>query len=196
MNNMFPIESEVAQKVWRQFVRELDHKLKPLPSDSREDIRLEIMSHLYESAQNDGAGTEDMRFLNAIERLGDPDDYLTPLVADIQLFQQAVKGNPAAIGRSLLKYARQSVGFALVTFLFGFAYAFLAMIVILGLSHFFMPDAGLWIHDSGSLTFSFESQPQAEMWMPGLFPWLAIVGSGVGYWLLNRLLGLLLRKAS
>ena len=54
MNTMFPIESKTAQQVWNNFDRELIHKLKPLPEEERADIRLEILSHLFESTANNG----------------------------------------------------------------------------------------------------------------------------------------------
>ena len=52
MTSTFPIKSETAQQVWNIFDRELIHKLKPLPEDESADIRMEILSHLFESTVN------------------------------------------------------------------------------------------------------------------------------------------------
>ena len=90
----FPITSNVAQKVWDNFELDLLHKLKSLPEPDRTEVSLEILSHLYDSAQNDPADSEEERYLNAIERLGSPDEYLTPLVDDILLYTSLHKGNP------------------------------------------------------------------------------------------------------
>lgn len=107
MNEIFPIQGDVAKKIWNNFERELSHKLKPLPKEEVDDIRLEILSHLYESALNAPGESEEIRLVNAIERLGAPDEYLTPLVADILLMQKTIKGHPLAIGRSLLNNAHK-----------------------------------------------------------------------------------------
>ena len=99
MNTMFPIESKTAQQVWNNFDRELIHKLKRLPKEERTDIRLEILSHLFDSTVNNGVDVaetdnverEEVRLINAISRLGSPDEYLEPLITDILLNQ---KGSP------------------------------------------------------------------------------------------------------
>lgn len=190
----FPIISDVAQKVWKNFERELAHKLKPLPEAERDDIRLEILSHLFDSALNDQASSEEIRFINAIERLGKPDDYLTPLVSDILLQQQTRKGNPLAVLESILVAASRGIIHTLIIMVLGFAYFHTVMLFVMSVMHIGDPDIGLWLYDTGGYALSFEAQPGGVQWLPQWFSVIGISISSTVYWLLNKVLVLLLRK--
>ncbi len=195
MNETFPIKTGVAQKVWQNFDRELIYKLRPLPKAEQQDIRLEILSHLYDSALNDNADSEEIRLINAIARLGDPDDYLQPLVAEILLMQKAIKGHPLAITKSLFINAQKGLINALLTLLLGIGYFWIVMIFLMAVMHFGDADIGLWFYDSGDFALSFEAQPGAVQWQP---KWFSVIGLAVsisGYYLLNTLLSKLLLKS-
>ena len=179
----FPIKSNVAQKVWDNFERDLLHKLKGLPEPDRTEVSLEILTHLYDSAQNDPAELEEERYLNAIERLGSPDEYLTPLVDDILLYTSLHKGNPVAVFGSLQKVASRGLLHILGTFILGFGYFTVIMLFIMAVFHMVDPGAGVWLHKDGNLSFSFSVQ-----WIPEYFTLAGIVVSFTGYWLLNRVL--------
>jgi uncharacterized membrane protein len=190
----FPIENEITQKLWKNFERELAHKLKPLPKEEREDIRLEILSHLYESASNGTGESEEVRLINAIERLGDPDDYLTPLVADILLQQKTKKGYPFAILESVLVTSSRGLLHMLIIMVLGFAYFHTMMIFVMAIMHIGNPDVGLWLYDSGGYALSFEVQEGGVQWLPKWFSLIGIVVSLSAYWLLNKILAWLVKK--
>ena len=131
MSQLFPIKSDIAQKVWDHFDRELKHKLKPLPQAAREDVRLEILSHLYESTQRDEGQSEADKIINAIHRLGAPDEYLTPLISDILQAQEVSKGYPQAILNTLISQTKMGLLHFVATLAFGFGY-FLSIIIFMG----------------------------------------------------------------
>jgi len=188
MKSEFPITSNVAQKVWDNFESDLHHKLKSLPDPDRKEISLEILSHLYYSAQNDPAPSEEERYLNAIQRLGSPDEYLKPLVDDILLYHSLDKGNPVAVFSSLQKLASRGLLHILGTFVLGFGYFTVIMLFIMAVLHMVDPGVGVWSHGNGSLSFSFSVQPDSTQWIPAYFTPAGIAISFAGYWLLNRML--------
>jgi len=193
MTFQFSIKSDISKKIWSGFERELNHKLKPLPESERDDIKMEILSHLYESASNDKADSEENRIINAIDRLGEPDLYLTPLISDILQAQNVAKGHPKAIAKSLLKTTQQSILHLALTAIFGFGYVISIIIFIMGIMHIFNPNVGVWLNDSGGLlSLSFSFQPNAVQWMPEKFSFIAISLSSLSYWLLSKLLYALL----
>ena len=194
MKIQFPIEGELATKVWHNFERELNHKLKALPKSEREDVKLEILSHLYDSAQSDDAANEESRLVNAIDRLGDPESYLGPLIADILQEQKTAQGHPAAIVQSLLNNAKLGVAHVIATVIFGFGYFITLMIFIMSVMHIGDPDVGLWIHQNGGFAFSFEHQPNSAQWMPRWFSLIGILASVCSYLSLSKLLYLILYK--
>ncbi len=197
MTPQFPIKSETSKKIWYGFERELNHKLKPLPVSERDDVKMEILSHLYESALNDKADAEEERIINAIDRLGEPDLYLTPLISDILQAQSAAKGNPKAIAKSLLATTQRSLLHLSLTAIFGFGYAVSMIIFIMGIMHIFNSNVGVWLdNDGGLLSLSFAFQPNAVQWMPEQFSFIAITVSAFTYWGLSKLLYILLLKSN
>lgn len=194
MMQQFPIKNELAQKMWNHFEKELDHKIKTLPKEDREDVKLEILSHLYDSSINDEAENEENRLINAIERLGTPDEYLTPLVSDILLNLKAKNGNPLAIAKSLFKNIQTSLTHTLATIVFGVAYLFIIMVFIMSIAHIFNPEVGFWIHDNGGFALSFEAQENSSQWLPEWFTFIGLFTSVVSYLIFNRLLFYFLNK--
>jgi len=197
MTLQFPIKSETSKKLWCNFERELNHKLKPLPVCEKDDIKMEILSHLYESALNDSAETEEKRIINAIDRLGEPDLYLTPLIADILHAQRVAKGHPKAILKSLLEITQQSLLHLSLTAIFGFGYFISFIIFIMGIMHIFSPEVGIWLDNNGRLlSLSFSYQPDATQWLPEQFTFIAITFSAFAYWGLSKSLFLLFFKSN
>ncbi len=197
MTSTFPIESETAQQVWNIFDRELIHKLKPLPEEERADIRMEILSHLFESTANNdnGSDTEEVRLINAISRLGSPEEYLDPLIRDILLHQKASKGHPVAVFQSLRDSATKGLFHCLMTLVLGMGYFWVIMIFIMSIMHIVNPDVGIWYYSSGEISLSFSAQPGAIQWQTGWFSLIGILSSSTAYWALNKLLSYLISKS-
>jgi uncharacterized membrane protein len=194
MNQKFPIKNELAQKIWNHFEKELEHKIKALPELERNDVKLEILSHLYESSINDEAEKEENRVINAIERLGSPDEYLTPLVSDILIHLKAKNGNPIAIAKSLTKNIQRSLFHTFITIIFGVSYLFCLMLFIMAIAHLFNPEVGVWLHETGGLSLSFEAQKNSTQWLPKWFSLIAFVSSALVYFILNKILYRLITK--
>lgn len=195
MNQTFPIESPLAQKVWNNFDRELLHKLKPLPKGEQEDVRLEILSHLYESTAQGQGDTEEFRLIDAIERLGAPEEYLEPLISDILLNQKIANGYPLAVLQSLIASAKQGAFHTLATLVLGMGYFWIIMIFIMSVMHIGNPDVGIWYYETGGLSLSFSAQPDGIQWQPKWFSLIGITSSAFAYWTLNKLLRVLLIKS-
>ncbi len=194
MNEMFPIKSQTAQKVWDNFDRELIHKLKLLPVEEQKDIRLEILSHLYEatmsndSEESSNEQSEEVRLINAISNLGSPEVYLDPLISDILVYQKASKGHPGAILQGLKNSAKQGLFHALATFVLGMGYFWTIVIFVMSVMHIANPDIGIWYYPTGEISLSFEAQPGAQQWMTGKFSLIGITASLLAYWLLSKIL--------
>lgn len=200
MNKMFPIENKIARQVWNNFDRELIHKLKLLPEEERADIRLEILSHLYESIMDNtfdkvnSTDDEDVRLINAISNLGSPEDYLTPLISDILLYQKASKGHPIAILQGLKNAAKRGFSHTLATLILGMGYFWVIMIFIMSVLHIVNTDIGIWYYTTGEFSLSFTAQPDATQWLPEWFSLVGIIASSVAYWGLNKVLSYFITK--
>jgi hypothetical protein len=188
MNFNFSFTSPITQKIWHNFEQALINKLKVLPTPERSEIKLEILSHLYDSANSDAAVKEEERLLNAIQRLGSEEEYLLPLISDILISQKIVKGNPMAILQGLIINGQKGILHLVMTAILGFGYFTSLMIFVMALLHLVNKDVGLWINNDGTYSLSFANQPAAIQWLPDYFSIIGISSSLLVYWLINRLL--------
>ena len=74
-----------TQRIYNNYLKEVDQRLRDLPREEREDVKNELASHLYESFQHEQAPAEHEKMLNAIDRLGDLEAALADLDRSIAL---------------------------------------------------------------------------------------------------------------
>lgn len=90
-----------AQRVYDNYIKSIKNVTKSLSTKDREDVLMEFNSHIYESLQNKTTSTELENLLNSIDKLGNPEEVLKPLIAD-KLLEKATKSfNPIDVLRAL-----------------------------------------------------------------------------------------------
>lgn len=179
-----------AQKVLEQYLRKLDGAVRRLPASMQKDIRDEISIHILDSMHASKRETELDRVLEALERLGDPEKYMKPMIADyeVEFATSTFKPNHVFlammdnIGAGVERTLRYSIFFLLYLTLFSFVFLFLAKIL-------FSHNTGLFFQNGEFYSFGFISTPdeyseQLGVW---LFP-LSVVGFSIDYLLITLLM--------
>lgn len=94
-------EDKNAQRVYDNYIKSLRNVLKPILDEDRQEVLMEFNSHIYECIQNNKSKSELNELLNAIDKLGSPEEVLKPLIAD-KLLEKATKSfNPIHILKAL-----------------------------------------------------------------------------------------------
>ncbi|MCK5538001.1 MAG: hypothetical protein KAI79_14340 [Bacteroidales bacterium] len=94
-------EDKNAQRVYDNYIKSLRNVLKPILDEDRQEVLMEFNSHIYECIQNNKSKSELNELLNAIDKLGSPEEVLKPLIAD-KLLEKATKSfNPIHIFKAL-----------------------------------------------------------------------------------------------
>ena len=94
-------EDKNAQRVYDNYIKNLRNVLKPILDEDRQEVLMEFNSHIYEYIQNNKSKSELNELLNAIDKLGSPEEVLKPLIAD-KLLEKATKSfNPIHIFKAL-----------------------------------------------------------------------------------------------
>lgn len=94
-------EDKNAQRVYDNYIKSLRNVLKPILDEDRQEVLMEFNSHIYEYIQNNKSKSELNELLNAIDKLGSPEEVLKPLIAD-KLLEKATKSfNPIHIFKAL-----------------------------------------------------------------------------------------------
>jgi uncharacterized membrane protein len=146
-------EKSVTRKIWNQYDKRLQHILRKTDKEEKKELLLEIKSHLLESFRQDPAESEEEKLLNAIDRLGDPEIFLRPLIADKYMTRASRTLSPKDVVKGL--YFSLFTGFkkAFVSFLLGLGYILVFVLAAIAvLKPFFPNHVGLILFNDGSMT--------------------------------------------
>lgn len=176
------------------YLGELDQVLSPLAESERQEILQEIRAHLTDSAAAE-AGDDAQRAASAIRKLGSARVVGQAYLSE-SLLERASHGlRPGLTAMGLATALGGGLGMTALGLVFAFGYLALTIIAIATVGKLFVPASGLWLHDTGAWSLSFEAMPNSR---EVLGWWIVPIGTGlvVGGWLaLNRLLRLMLRFA-
>lgn len=189
-------DTDVARRIWDDYIDRVDSVLSPLRASAREELVREIKAHLLESIREDSGHEEAERVLNATEKLGRPEEYLEPIVTNRMIEEGSTTYNPIwilkGLGRTLLRGAKATVlglGFG-IGYLIALTITSLAVLKPIFPDHvglFYAPGEGL-----RRLAFGFLNDPSARTEVLGY--WVIPISLGIGvllYVALTKMLGAL-----
>ncbi len=155
----------LAIRIWQDYQARLERILKPLPLLQKQDIVLEIQSHIWESIEHDTAQSEAERVLNAIRKLGHPEDFLQSVVGKKLLENASHTFNPAALAQSLYYMLGGSRIQSILVLVMSLLYTVLFVLATMVCTKFILPhNVGLFAGEQGGFAFGYirnaEGQPQ------------------------------------
>lgn len=131
---MKPIQFEhkTAQKIYNDYISRIKRTTSSLNKTDREEILMELNSHIYEGMSNTTKENEIENLVDLTEKLGAPEEILKPLVAQKKLEQATKTFNPIHIFKALLLNISNGVAYIffalLYLVLFGFVFLIIAKI--------------------------------------------------------------------
>lgn len=144
-----------ARALWDAYMEEASQVVADLPPIEREDLLMELASHLADSAMSGAVGhNETDRMRAAIARLGKPRDYLRPMVADSLLERGAATYHPVLLAKGL--YQSLFGGLRAFAVGVGFAAGYFLLVVFAVMALFkaaFPRNIGYFIYPDGSRAF-------------------------------------------
>ena len=196
MNFKIDFESKVSERIWDNYLNRIQKLLKKIPKDQKEELLLEIKSHLYESIQNDTDGKEEEKVLNAIERMGDPEDFIKPLIADKLLLSASKTMKPNSVFLSLVYKSFINIKYAFGALLFSIGYSLSFILIVIAFFKIITPsNIGFYKLGSGKFEFSmFSTAPQTEEILGYWIVLIGLLAAVLIYVLLTKLLKLLISK--
>jgi hypothetical protein len=139
-----------ARRAWNLYFLKAEAVLSPLASSVRKELIDDLKAHVQDILANEAsAGDEFARLTAALDRVGNPKEFLAPLLADAVFRAPAQNGSLGMAYRTLTLYAARGTSYLLrtiglvLTTTAGFAVALAA------LNSLFRPDrAGLFLLDN------------------------------------------------
>ncbi|GJM09293.1 MAG: hypothetical protein DHS20C11_15690 [Lysobacteraceae bacterium] len=177
-----------VEKDLAAYLDKVDQLLAALPRRERDEVRQEIRAHIDDAMMDADASSDSQRLQQAIQRLGDPIDFVPELAEELRLSRKAGRGHPAAILMAFSARMGRGLLDTLLIACLGLGYLFTLGLICIAVYSLFEPQAGLWLNQGGGWTLSFEQQSNADQAFAG---WFWLVGGVAGVSLYAVLTGLL-----
>ncbi len=170
---------KVAAKIWAQYFRRLERLIRALDETQRRELEIEIKGHLMESFQSQTSGSEAERLLNAIERLGEPESYIKPMLAERLLSSASKSLRPIYVLKGLYYHFVGGVRKVFAGGLFVLGYILIFILAASGVLKIFFPrHVGLFLYEKGGFLFGMTLNPER------------VRTEVLGYWIIPICLGL------
>lgn len=180
-----------ARYAWRLYFLRAEAVLSPLASPVRRELIDDLKAHVRDILANDTSGGDEFAHLQAaLERVGNPREFLAPLLADAVFRAPLQQGRFALTLRAVALYAARGTGYFVRALGLATAGALGLSVAVAALNSFLRPDrAGLFlIGDEHYQLRILGFGPSAGEQL--LTPWLAalIIALGVAliFWTLRR----------
>ena len=90
-----------SQRIYKNYMNRIEKTLSSLSKSDQKEILLEFNSHIYEGLARKNKGNETNQLLDILDKLGEPEEVLKPLIADKKLEQATRTFNPIHLFKAL-----------------------------------------------------------------------------------------------
>ena len=180
-----------ARKAFDSYMERIRKKLERLPREMAEELIMEYESHIFEATRGCSEADQPARLAKTLEKLGIPEEFLTPVVAQKALQHAARTFNPMAVLRAICLNLRNGAVFIV----FGLLYLFLAAFVALIPAKLFAPGhTGLFTDQLGFRGFGCILHPEGATEILGAWFIPVVLTLAVIFYFLITLLLRITRK--
>jgi len=194
LENIF--EDSNSIKIWKNYFKRVDKIIAVLDKNSQNETKMELHDHLYNSYLEQEGKEEVGKLLTAIERLGEPDDFLKPIVSEKLLREGSKTLSPKTLFKGLLYNVSGSIKNLFTTLFFSFGYLVTFIFGLMSFLKFVIPEkVGLFIWPDGSWNFGIVKSTKGAEELFGF--WIVPIGLLVAfflYYLLTQILKLTFKK--
>lgn len=148
-------DTQSAQRVYNDYIQRCRKATSILSEKDREDVLLEINSHIYEYLSANNTKDQLETLLNVLERLGAPEETLKEIVASKKIGQATLTFNPKHLMQALVLNLTNGVIYIVLFVLFLLELAFPVLIIL----KLIYPDqVGLYAKNNGGFLYGYISQ--------------------------------------
>jgi hypothetical protein len=187
-------EKKETLEAWDLYSQKLANILKKVKSGYKNDIITEIQSHILDGFSELKLKNETERLNKAIENLGDPSDFLTPLIAEKYLTDASANYRPMFIAKGLFYYLKSGFRQFLKGMIYVTGYIFIIGLALVAILKIFIPSkTGFFVSKTGTINIGLVSDisnVDRELLGYWFIP-LALIMSIILYYTLAKLLRLL-----
>lgn len=124
-----PFADQEANRVYREYLDRIRYAVRTLDKESQEEILLEINSHIYEGMNDHPGSNEREKLVEVLERLGQPNLFLKPLIAEKTMEEATRTFHPLKIARALVLNIGNGFSYLLFAVLYLLLFGFVFLII-------------------------------------------------------------------
>ncbi len=124
------LASATAERIYKDYLKRAEKCMEILPQADREEMLMEINSHIFEGLQRFSDGEEIDNLLTVLEKLGAPEEFLKPIIADKKIAQAVRTFNPKYVLQALLLNFKNGIVYSVFAFLYLLLFSFLFLIIM------------------------------------------------------------------
>jgi uncharacterized membrane protein len=137
--------NDSAKRLYDGYIQRVERQLNILSAVDKQDLLQEINSHIYEGLQRISGKDEVEKLLDITEKLGNPEDFLKPLVANKKLDEAVRSFRPSAVFQAIMVNLKSGIVFSF----FAFLYLLLGIFALLIFAKIFFPShTGLFLENN------------------------------------------------
>jgi hypothetical protein len=148
-------DNQSAQRVYNDYIQRCRKATSILSAKDREDVLLEINSHIYEHLSANSTADQMEALLNVLERLGAPEKMLREIVATKKVGEATRTFNPKHLIQALALNLTNGIIYIILSLLFLFGITFP---VLIGLKLIYPDRVGLFTHTNGTFRFGYQDK--------------------------------------
>lgn len=152
-------QQEAAVKLYHRYINRVRRTVKTLPRNDRDDVLMEINSHIHEGMREANANQREAEALELIlDKLGKPEVVFKPLVAERKLRQATTTFNPLHV----IKALALNISNGFIYLVFSLLYLMqLTFVFMIGAKLVYPNEVGLFLKD-GSFQVLGIAEPDAR----------------------------------
>jgi hypothetical protein len=150
-----PPRDQEAHELWHTYMEEASRVVADLPAAEREDVLLELASHVSASVSADSGGLSEADTMRAaLQRLGSPNEFLRPMLADSLMDRGTANYHPGLLAKGLYHSLFGGLKSFTVALAFGLGYLTLAIFGVMALFKAGFPrHIGYFVYPNGTRVF-------------------------------------------
>jgi len=168
-------KSKAANKLYTSYLNRVISSSKVLSEEDKTEILMEIKSHIYEGLNKVEGENETDKLINILDKLGEPEVFLKPMIADRKMAQATKTFNPKDIFTALRLNIQNGIKYSVFVLL----YLSLSIFGFLIIFKIIWPDqTGLFYNDQLFSGFGFVNNTEGLTEVLGY--WLILISIAAG----------------
>ena len=143
-----------AQKIYDDYFKRVSRCINILSATDQQDVLMELNSHVYEATRAATPQNELDILVDALDKLGMPEEVLQPIVAAKKKRQAGRTFNPWHIFQALVLNIGNGFGYVALSLIYLFIFAFGALVLM---KIIFPSHTGLFIIDGHFVQFGYNA---------------------------------------